>query len=303
MVARWCGGPGARRQQQQVGEIALEVLPVGWNGGGAGEASWRRVVRHRVVGEEEHLAAPIEDFRDDDRTAEREGADVRAARTPRVFLARVLAERDLLLQVGRVQLVVPVRVVARAAQHVRAGARHHRDGEPRAVPLRGVEVRRLDAHLFDLVGVGRAGDAAAEAVVRGAVDRVVVARVAAVEAAPRADLAARGVRRAFHVALEDVLHLGLGRGDTGRQARQHDGHVREHRQRLDHAPIEVLTGGDGGGVDAAAISAVTVTSSAIPPTSSVNDRFTVWPTASTMSVLHRGPETLHAPPSLRSCLD
>ena len=182
------------------------------------------------------------------RTAERERADVLAALTKRVFLARVQLERDLLLQVGRVEPVVPVRVVHRAAQRVRAAARHHRDGEARAVSLRGVEVRRLDADFFNLVGIGRAGDAAAEAIVLGAVDRVVVARVAAVEAAPRAHLPARGARRAFHVPLEDVLHVGFGRRHARREARQQDGHVREHRERLDHAPIEVLAGGHRGGV-------------------------------------------------------
>ena len=115
--------------------------------------------------------------------------------------------------------------------------------------LRGVEVRRLDAHFLNLVGVGRAGDPAAEAVVLGAVDRVVVARVAAVESAPGADLAARHVRRAFHVSLEDVLHLDLGRGDAHREAREHDRHVREHRQAVDQAAIVVLAGRHGRGVE------------------------------------------------------
>ena len=63
-----------------------------------------------------------------------------AARAPRIFLPRILFERDLLLQVGRVHLVVPVRVVTRAAQHVRAGPRHHRDGEPGAVPWEASKV-------------------------------------------------------------------------------------------------------------------------------------------------------------------
>ena len=190
---------------------------------------------------------------------------------------------DLLLQVGRVQLVVPVRVVAGAAQRVRAAARHHRDGEPRAVPLRGVEVRRLDANLLNLVGVGRARDAAAEAVVHGAVDRVVVARVAAVEAAAGADLAARGARRAFHVALEDVLHLGFGRRDAGREARQHDRHVREHRQRLDQAAIEVLAGGDGGRVDQRGLSRDRDLLAELTDFQ-LQVRLTVWPTASEMPV-------------------
>jgi hypothetical protein len=245
MVARGCRGAGARRQQQQVREIAFEVLPVGWHGGRAREPSRRRVVRHRVVGEEKHLVAPIDEFRQNERTAEREGAYVLAAGPPRFFLARVLLERHLLLQVRRVHLVVPMRVVGRAAERVRTAARHHRDAEPRAVPLRSVEVRRLDAHFLDLIGVGRARDAAAEAIVRRAVDRVVVAGVAAVEAAARADLATCGARRAFHVPLEDVLHFDVGWGDAHRQARQHDGHVREHRQRLDRATIEVLARRNG----------------------------------------------------------
>ena len=220
------------------------MLRVGWNGGVAGEAAGRRVVRLRVVDEEERLAAAVDHFRNDDRSAEREGADVRSARAPRVFYPRVLLELHLLLQVGRVHLVVPVRVVGRAAQRVGAAPRHHRYREPGAVALRGVEVRRLDPHLLNLVGVRRAGDAAAEAVVRRAVDGVVVAGVAAVEAAAGADLTARGVGRALHVALEDVLHFGFRRRDARREARQHDRHVREHRQAFDHLPIEVVAGRD-----------------------------------------------------------
>ena len=78
MVAGGSVGAGARRQQQEIREIAFEVFPVRRKRGRAGEAPRRRVVRHRVIGKEERLAAAVDDLRNHERAAERERADVLA---------------------------------------------------------------------------------------------------------------------------------------------------------------------------------------------------------------------------------
>ena len=84
-----------------------------------------------------------------------------------------------LIRVERVELVRPVLVVPGAAVLVRARLGHHRDLQPEAVADRRVEVRRLDAHLLDHVGVRRRREAAAGAAVGGAVNRIRVAADAA----------------------------------------------------------------------------------------------------------------------------
>ena len=98
---------------------------------------------------------------------------------------------------------------------------------------RRVEVRGLDAHLLNHVGVRRGRDAAAAAGVGRAVDRVVVAADAAERGAGR-------LRGAVGEPLRDETLVG-GRVHAGREAGQHDRHVREHRQAFDHARVEVLT--------------------------------------------------------------
>jgi hypothetical protein len=100
MVPRGRRGAGARRQEQQVGEIAIEMLLVRRHGGVAGQAARRRVIRHREVAEEERLAAPVDHLRDDERPAQREGADVFAPLKKRLFHTRIPLERHLLLQTG-----------------------------------------------------------------------------------------------------------------------------------------------------------------------------------------------------------
>ena len=140
----------------------------------------------------------------------------------------------------RVPLVVPVLIVQRPAHRVGAAARHHRDAEAGAVPERRVEVRRLDAHFLDHVGVRRRGEAPIAAVVGRAVDRPFVAAHAAGRR--------RVARRAVDEPLRDIRHGGR-RVDAGDEPRQQHGHVREHRQALDAAPIEVLPGREDAGLE------------------------------------------------------
>ena len=105
---------------------------------------------------------------------------------------------------------------------------------------RRVEVRRLDAHFLDHVGVRRRGEAPIAAVVGRAVDRPFVPAHAAGRR--------RVARRAIDEPLRDIRHVGR-RVDAGHEARQQHRHVREHRQALDAAPIEVLPGREDAGLE------------------------------------------------------
>ncbi len=231
----------AVRQPEQIGEVAVEVLLVG------GDRARRRALRRGVVvvalvvGEEEQLVAAVDQPGNDDRAAERGRDVVLVAAFVDLPGLRALGEGQLLLRIERIDLVGPVLVVRRAAQRVRARARHHRDGAAGAVALRRVEVGRLDAHLLDHVGVGRARDAAAAAGIGGAVDRVV-------EAADTAEDAARRVGRPVDLS-GDHLHLRRRTDHALREAGEQDRHVRRHRQAGDQRLIEVLARRDRGRIE------------------------------------------------------